>query len=587
MKSFPPAPETQSDKVLIKTTKDGAPGNPIRFEVTLDEKGQKAAQIFADGNVVGGFNLYGRMKPGSGKGKGTIQLADHKHDLVAGMVIEVDLDIHNGQDGLEAVREKDEEDVGAVTVANLNDTDGDGKKDKDDKTVKAGAEHPGQDEVDLMQLVVHKPNPDGGGKVTLKVKSGAVRLWEKRTKEKEVELVGGEVKFKTADLKKTLWVEATAVSGAPQDIVLELEYKGCTDTVKATAIWVDKTARSPWRIRERKSGLPNNPDPDKDLPDLDDEFVILRIADRKAADGSRYGHGFCRAKDGVDTYYGGRILHEFKIQPAGVDALGVTFDVTRQIQARGHAIVIGQGTLVALRESTFPWLQTPVRGPETPNDDGGTLDEDNEPDNMLVYSWDAPRRTSLEADNLAFTNRRTTFKEWVRVRLDGKAISHEALPGAPPGSGLRKVQGSRASDKEDWHMVYYLKRNALAKLEEDNAATSFCAPVFKGRGNGPCAISLLADAGTEGFTATYDEPKKKWTLTGTIAGHRAEDTQDPAPAGTQWTLTIGAKVKVVITQGATAFRTGDSFKFSVFKTSAPGGKKNETNTGFFDVTAGP
>ena len=70
-------------------------------------------------------------------------------------------------------------------------------------------------------------------------------------------------------------------------------------------------------------------------------------------------------------------------------------------------------------------------------------------------------------------------------------------------------------------------------------------------GNGTIAVTLLANAVTEGFTAEYDEPSKKWTLTGT-SSDSDDDTQDPAPQGTQWTLTIGTKVQVVITQGIVA-----------------------------------
>lgn len=65
---------------------------------------------------------------------------------------------------------------GAVTVANLNDTDGDSIPDKDDNEVLASSI--GRDEIDLMKLVVRKKNPAStlSGNVTLRKISGTVKL---------------------------------------------------------------------------------------------------------------------------------------------------------------------------------------------------------------------------------------------------------------------------------------------------------------------------------------------------------------------------------------------------------------------------
>ena len=102
-------------------------------------------------------------------------------------------------------------------------------------------------------------------------------------------------------------------------------------------------------------------------------------------------------------------------------------------------------------------------------------------------------------------------------------------------------------------------------------------------------MTLVANADGEGYTAGYDEPTKTWTLTADVGPGSDTDTQDPAPQGTKWTLTIGTEVQVEITQGATEFADGDKFEFSVFKSgaSSTGYKKNETATGLFDVTDGP
>ena len=100
-------------------------------------------------------------------------------------------------------------------------------------------------------------------------------------------------------------------------------------------------------------------------------------------------------------------------------------------------------------------------------------------------------------------------------------------------------------------------------------------------------MTLLANADKEGYTDEYDEPTKTWTLTADVGAGSDTDTQDPAPQSTQWTLTIGTEVTVVITQGATAFADGDKFEFSVFKSTATNGKLNQINTGSIDVTDGP
>ncbi len=90
----------------------------------------------------------------------------------------------------------------------------------------------------------------------------------------------------------------------------------------------------------------------------------------------------------------------------------------------------------------------------------------------------------------------------------------------------------------------------------------------------------------EGFPATYDLADLKWTLDGTSSTPVSDDKQS-ALQGTQWTLTVSNKITVVITQGATFFADGDEFQFSVFKSTATGGKKNEIDEGYIDVTDGP
>ena len=75
-----------------------------------------------------------------------------------------------------------------------------------------------------MKLVLKKPVPNLGGKMTLTVVGGNVKIWEKATKGTEItNLVFG------ISADKTVFVEARAISGSVRDIVLDLQYQGCKD----------------------------------------------------------------------------------------------------------------------------------------------------------------------------------------------------------------------------------------------------------------------------------------------------------------------------------------------------------------------
>ena len=485
-------------------------------------------------------------------------------------------------------------DPGATTVANLNDTNGDGTVDSDQNEVSATPK--GRDEIDLMKIVLHKPDPDYGGDATLSVRSGGVRLWKFPTKKVLIdEVVIGEKAWSipTSTLPKTFWVEAISPSDQLRDIEIKLEYQGKSDTVHATAVWVRKSSRSPWRVRESQNGLPNNPvpGPGKDLPDLiDANCAALINITRISADGSRYGQGTHTKPGAADTLYGGRILYEFEVLPPedathrSVHDLGVRFDCTRQVQYRDWAIYIGSGQVNSTGSADFP--DEAGQDNEVANDDDGTQGESNRPSHDRIYQFDSPSEPiETPMDVTAFAVSRNTFREWVRVKLKDMASAVEPIFEAPSNV----PQGSRASDKYEWHHVRYLKRDGQGVLVEDNSAVSSCAPKLEGTGNGQIDVALLAGADTEGFTATYSISgnSKKWTLTGTSGGSVVDEKTGDVPQGTVWILTLGTKVRVTITQGSTAYATGAEYKFSVFKTTASGGKKNETAEGSLGVTDGP
>ena len=212
----------------------------------------------------------------------------------------------------------DEETIGAFTVANLNDTDGDGKVDNDDTDVRVGTgeesttisvafdpQHPdkitvadaagfvqdqpisifsinpvystvrkianingnvftldepldqspevgatvrnnlGEDEIDLMKLVINKPQVEiPGQELTLTVLGSAV-IWQHPWKEDPVPIMMGTVTIPLEEFGDSdhivWWVEATEQTDL-QGIDLTLDYgQAGQDVVKATGIWATLT----------------------------------------------------------------------------------------------------------------------------------------------------------------------------------------------------------------------------------------------------------------------------------------------------------------------------------------------------------
>ena len=212
-------------------------------------------------------------------------------------LITVNLTVHNGQSG-PAIPEGEEESPGAFTVANLNDTDADGTVDKDDTTVKANPD--GRNEVDLVKVVIDKPIPDKGGNVTLRLTGDGdkTKLWKKPTKE-DLET---RRQIATSDLPLTMWLEGLDKSGALRDITIRVTYRKATDEARVTFVWAERTA-----FTNTGMTIPG----DLDLQGLKD---IINA--NKAADGTLFGHGpFLDNGTGVNTWFGGRMLMEFKVYP--------------------------------------------------------------------------------------------------------------------------------------------------------------------------------------------------------------------------------------------------------------------------------
>jgi hypothetical protein len=242
------------------------------------------------------------------------------------------LKIWKGQGAVNPLERKVAQNPGSATVANLNNTNGDGYDDKDQDTVKKVPNGPGgsSDEVDLMKLVVtppEDPNP-GNNKVTLTFAGPPVKLWKKSTKEIEVPLTNGSVEFTVPQLKQTggseFYIEALAVSNSLRDIVITSSYLGATDTVKATAIWA-----TPTKFRNKFTDTSLSAD-------------VYRDTTRKVFETTMTGHlGLIDASTGAKRTSNGMEM-EFTVAPHNIiDIPGVRFDIAQDVEEKEYSWPIG------------------------------------------------------------------------------------------------------------------------------------------------------------------------------------------------------------------------------------------------------
>ena len=415
--------------LLIRTVKSSDPlfqGDPLIQTATVSLTILKGRKIASTGTLSRPLPEVKLLRRGEAQGLAVVMEpfpGETDYNILSEIrLLPIDLKIWNGQDAATEVADKTG--VGAFTVSNLNDTDGDGIIDKDDNDV------PG--EKDLMKLYV------GGyagltGQVKLTVKSGSVKFWEhKEKKNQPVALnANGEVFFTipAGGMNKTIWVEATATSGAVRDIEIWEGYQppqgalqDGTDKVKATAVWVDPGANP---IITAGNAVPG---------DLDDATAIgtfQNLHDSK--------FGIFNASPGK-SQFSYSIGLEFKVKPAGIgNEPGIKFDVSRQKE-----------TAFWIKDQVG-WFSDPSKTTafpaqaDEPNDDNGRADEDNDPTSDLIYSLDNPFVPILQPQPPVVPERvvkRANFKEFVRIRFDGQAFQNQ--------NGT--VEGSRCSNFQNWRM---------------------------------------------------------------------------------------------------------------------------------------
>ena len=362
------------------------------------------------------------------------------HEIMAaeasnGELIEIDLDIFNGQDGAEVPDDK-EVTLGAFTVANINNTDGNSSSngapgiDRDQATV------PG--EVDLMKMIIRKPSRNiAGVKLTLTKESGSAKVYSANTKGTEITLPH-EYTYEEIGEGVTLWVEATAPSKDVRDIAFKIVYSTADDSVNATGIWAQLEAIASTNqtiaALKRQPGWSELTNPPETLLTSSSSGTI--------------GLNPVKNRDlgGITN----SIAFRFILFPPGIgrgdSANVVKFDVARQVSLVTYRTNIAPP--FAIVPNTFKELLVFTNN-DNPNDDVNDLDESPAPTTKdYFFSADTPGFVNISAPlDGAFFQYRYQFNalEYIRVSVLGTR---------PTGN---QMAGSRASDKSLWHVSHTIK----------------------------------------------------------------------------------------------------------------------------------
>lgn len=469
---------------------------------------------------------------------------------------------------------------GAVTVANLNDTNGNKIPDASDQSVTAS--QVGRNEIDLMKLVIQQPIPNKGGEVELKVNSGQIELWESSTKGNKIQTSSPNTyKFPTADLDKTVYIEAIDHSTSIRDIEIELIYRGKSDKVKATAIWCDLV--NIYKVRGNNDftthvpdGLPNNPVPDIDFNTDSERGITNIINNKKADDNSRYGFGpYADNSFSGDCNFGGRILFEFQPYPTDIklNDLGVFFDVGRK---RSSAVFnYADGKTSSITSSGNIPFEPQI---EDCNDDYspseiGNPDEDRtlEPDSKNFYSYDGPA-TPYTIDcnpNYSYVVYESDFFEFVRIDIDQSGVN-------PFGGNTDNIIGSQCSVFVPWNINFTVKRGLKTnstrnpytpsshEMQIVSNKQSHSFPLMtQGSGNGNININVSASATTKGYTLLLNS--NFWYL---------YEHNNPTPVATSTsfstgnvTLNVPNELSMTINNGTQPFTNGTTLFFNVYSNS--------------------
>ena len=364
----------------------------------------------------------------------------------------VNLTIYDGQNGETPVVDEDGGGVpgkgGAVTVANMNDTDDDGLIDNADNTNGVlGSQSPGgRDEVDLMKLIVEMPDNYEGGNVVLTVSPASrVMLWADPFKQTEVweydETTGIALlnEWNPPCGPRTMWVEIKTPSQTVADITITASYGGASDSVKATGVWSTVTAEEfDTKYWNELQGTTWRTDMDQSLQD---ELLI------------RDGTGVKQPFVAGPTSIWNVMVMRYTITPADVQELlpRVKFDITRRIESKYWQMGSGDVepkpwyTIDTDDPDSIPdaWETFPIKREKANDDDE---DDDDESATVLpdgyMFVMDSPGFINLvnpTANGYHSAWQYLNFDEFMRVDFKGLDPAGETL------------SGSRSSDYKPWH----------------------------------------------------------------------------------------------------------------------------------------
>ncbi len=486
--------------------------------------------------------------------------------------VDLDLKIHNGlygSYGAQQVSDLDETTKGAVTVANLNDTDGDGTIDKDDNAVLAGSS--GRSEVDLMKLVISSTGalPECP-RLKLSYDASKIKLWNKATKEEPALDI-----HNLGDLPKTIWVEAIKTSGSVRDISITADFfepadpstVGDFDNVKATAIWVEKNAV--YTPNGSRTGSPSPSSVGINNPGM----ISFMTTIGNSVDGSLYGFGEYRPipfAPTMDGFFGGRILFDFELKPSGIESelsnLGIKYDISRRIARNNNHLNYSSSSWIATT-SSFP-MQAEEGNDDSecscPTGPSDMIDEDAIPSGNRIFSYDAPSEIALGSGR-AFSLRSLDFQEFARVSF-GIDISGNVQ------------EGSKCSESYDWNLDYGLISNStinstdpynpdlqlLTQTSGGSVVSSTprrVAPIG-GNGNGPISFSSLSASPVVTYILRFEAVGNRWELLErTATGSNQVAISNTSVTG-PWTISHST-VTLSIAQGSNVFVPGETFLFNI------------------------
>lgn len=435
-----------------------------------------------------------------------------------------------GNYGGQEVLNKDEETKGAVTVANKNDTNGNGPIDASEKPIIATPN--GRNEIDLMALIIEAKGvtPDCPADNVILEYQGNIKFWESSSKSNEITTLS----FPINTLPKTIWVEAPDVSTTVRDIIIKAHINDLSnpvqDIVKATAIWCEK--QQVYYRDVNNFPFSRRQDPEPSSAGIDNQDLIFIINDYSFwnPDQTRYGYGVFGHEVPalyLPKNYGGRILFEFITLPLGIEKefadLGIKMDISRRKTTNHEFRILGNYRPQYDQKSPLK-IELPNDDPEDPGCPTGpggcdALDEDANPKNKELYSYDTPS-VFIDGYNTPFSIAiyEGSFQEYCRVSFKDEILGEIE-------------EGSKCSEFLDWNIKFPLVRTKKIdfndpynekKLELEpmlySGVVSTVPTLRQGNGNGSIIVEMYGDYDA-GYRLEFDNLNDRWGLIGNTSSN--------------------------------------------------------------------